>query len=535
MGISNYISTGSYKTVTIPALASYAVKYDANGGSGAPAQQTKYYGTALTLSSTKPTRTNYVFRYWYTTKAGTGGRSYSPGASYTDNAALTLYAQWYAPYTVTYNANGGTGGPTTQTKVYNTNLTLTTSQPTRSGYAFVKWNTKSDGTGTPYNSGDTYSANANVTLYAIWAAVPTISSLTAIRCDTNGNQDDEGTYANITCVWACTANATASGTFTPQSGGGSTSFSFTSGGSGSGTVTSTAKIGGGNLDTDMQYTVSVTVSCTSGGVTKTATRNVILTRAFFVMDWKRGGQAIGIGRAAPESGLEVGYPATFDADVTSYGNVFLMAKGLYANAAEMDGTTTPSVVKYVAPVHARDVNGNEVGHCEWGRTSAGKTLHNFASVRVKINGTWTWKQCQMVSDDSGNVSYGLPDPDAFCSALHVGDYVTNSASNVSTATATYKDLFNFTLAAGTWLVFVTMEFAANATGRRVAMLNTTAGGSGISLQWRSTEVGISGGPSRAKLAGVLIPSASTKYYVTGWQNSGGNLNLTAVAQAVRIK
>lgn len=119
--------------------------------------------------------------------------------------------------------------------------------------------------------------------------------------------------------------------------------------------------------------------------------------------------------------------------------------------------------------------------------------------------------------------------------LHVGDYVTDSASGISTTTATYTDLFDFTLAAGTWLVFVTAEFATNTTGRRVIALNTTAGGGGISLQWRGTGAPITGGPTRVKTAGVLSPTSSTKYYLTTWQNSGGNLNVTAVVQAVRIK
>jgi len=345
--------------VTVPALPSYAVKYDANGGSGAPAQQTKYYGTALTLSSTKPTRTNYVFRYWYTTKAGTGGTSYAPGASYTANAALTLYAQWYAPYTVTYNANGGTGGPTTQTKVYNSNLTLTTSKPTRSGYAFVKWNTKSDGTGTSYNSGATYSTNANVTLYAIWAAVPSIGTLTAVRCDENGNQDDEGSYATVTCTWSCAESSAITGTVTPQSGGSATAFAFGTNPSGSGSVTSTALVGNGNgmvLDTDMQYTVSVTVTCITSGVTKTATRNVILTRAFFVMDWKAGGKAVGIGRAAPESGLEVGYESVFDDDVTVLGH--LASKGTMPIIYFDSNGRTP----YSSYIVAYDTNTEGQGH-----------------------------------------------------------------------------------------------------------------------------------------------------------------------------
>lgn len=71
-------------------------------------------------------------------------------------------------YKVTYNANGGSNAPAAQTKTQGKNLTLSSSKPSRSGYTFKCWNTKSDGSGTSYNAGSTYSANANVTLYAIW-------------------------------------------------------------------------------------------------------------------------------------------------------------------------------------------------------------------------------------------------------------------------------------------------------------------------------------------------------------------------------
>ena len=91
-----YLGTGTgsaSKNVTVPALTSYAVTYNANGGSGAPASQTKYYGVTLTLSSTKPTRTNYTFLGWSTSSTATTA-TYAAGASYTDNAALELYAVW---------------------------------------------------------------------------------------------------------------------------------------------------------------------------------------------------------------------------------------------------------------------------------------------------------------------------------------------------------------------------------------------------------------------------------------------------------
>lgn len=80
-------------TISIDPLPSYAVTYNANGGSGAPAAQTKWYGETLTLSTTKPTRANYNFLGWSTSSTATSA-TYAAGASYTGNAPLTLYAVW---------------------------------------------------------------------------------------------------------------------------------------------------------------------------------------------------------------------------------------------------------------------------------------------------------------------------------------------------------------------------------------------------------------------------------------------------------
>lgn len=181
---------------------SYTISYNANGGSGAPGSQTKTHGTDLTLSSTKPTRNGYNFSKWTTGKDGSG-TSYAPGATYNANTSITLYAQWISAckwttadacqkanpgytckstgtdgacwdvdkpstYTISYNANGGSGAPGSQTKTHGTDLKLSSTKPTRSGYTFVNWNTKSDGSGTNYASGATYNTNANITLYAIW-------------------------------------------------------------------------------------------------------------------------------------------------------------------------------------------------------------------------------------------------------------------------------------------------------------------------------------------------------------------------------
>ena len=71
-------------------------------------------------------------------------------------------------YTIKYNANGGSGAPSNQVKEHNKNITLSTSKPIRTGYTFVNWNTSSDGNGTSYSAGATYSGNSDITMYAQW-------------------------------------------------------------------------------------------------------------------------------------------------------------------------------------------------------------------------------------------------------------------------------------------------------------------------------------------------------------------------------
>lgn len=79
-------------SVEIPALDSYTISYNANGGSGAPSSQTKYYGIDLTLSSIKPTKTGYTFKGWSLTKGGSA--YYQAGDTCEKNENLTLYAVW---------------------------------------------------------------------------------------------------------------------------------------------------------------------------------------------------------------------------------------------------------------------------------------------------------------------------------------------------------------------------------------------------------------------------------------------------------
>lgn len=158
-------------TFTLPQLSSYEITYDANGGTNAPKAQKKFYDSAIFLQSSTPTRTGYQFLNWNTKQDGSG-TTYNPGEKYTVNASLALYAKWKInTYTISYNANGGKNAPSNGTKTYNISYTISKDKPVRTGYSFVNWNTKLDGTGVSYNSGDAYTKNVGLTLYATWKKV----------------------------------------------------------------------------------------------------------------------------------------------------------------------------------------------------------------------------------------------------------------------------------------------------------------------------------------------------------------------------
>ena len=148
----------------------YSITYNANGGTGTTASQTKPYGESINIRTNGFTRTGYVFKGWNTKADGTG-TSYSAGVAYSANADLALYAQWKAVYSITYNGNGNTGGSTAkQTFESGSSVKISANGFTKTGNVFVGWNTKADGTGTSYAVGATYNTKANLTLYAQWIA-----------------------------------------------------------------------------------------------------------------------------------------------------------------------------------------------------------------------------------------------------------------------------------------------------------------------------------------------------------------------------
>ena len=91
----------------------------------------------------------------------------------TANSDHTVYALWTPnTYTITYNANGGSGGPSSQSYKYapNGNIYLSSDKPSKTGYTFMGWSESSSATSASYSPGQwwgTHNAN-NYILYAVW-------------------------------------------------------------------------------------------------------------------------------------------------------------------------------------------------------------------------------------------------------------------------------------------------------------------------------------------------------------------------------
>jgi len=225
-------------------------------------------------------------------------------------------------HTVSYNANGGTGAPDNQKKIYGSVLTLSSVRPTRDGYVFMGWATSSAGD-VAYMPGSTYGADADVTLYAVWQIAyikPTITGLTALRCDSKGSPKSDGTYIKVTGSWQVdqTLNNSNKATsvridYQETASGSPVKASETYPNTTSGKISQI--IGNGKISTGSVYFVIVTITDLNGSKQE----EVIVPAQFRALDVANKGRSIAFGGTASDS--EVGYD--FYQDARFHGKLLL--------------------------------------------------------------------------------------------------------------------------------------------------------------------------------------------------------------------
>lgn len=150
----------------------YTITFNRNDGTNTVWSTNYVYADSMTATmASAPTRTNYTFQGWSTSSSATSG--YSAGSSVSVSGSTTFYAVWKRnTITVTYNANGGSGGPGSQTVNTNSSFNINGSNfPIKSNYIFKGWSTSSSAKTATYKKGTTPSISAgtsNITYYAIW-------------------------------------------------------------------------------------------------------------------------------------------------------------------------------------------------------------------------------------------------------------------------------------------------------------------------------------------------------------------------------
>lgn len=166
-----------------------------------------------------PTKEGQQFDCW--TIKGTNSIKVNPNSEVSDiksfadgEGIITFVANWKGLYTITYNANGGTVVPESQTKTEGEAITLSSAIPQREGYKFLGWSESNTATTATYAASSTFSENKSVTLYAVWEK----ESNNIIENDEN-KKDDGKTDNKITnIVNAEEKDNTKANTILPKAG-----------------------------------------------------------------------------------------------------------------------------------------------------------------------------------------------------------------------------------------------------------------------------------------------------------------------------
>ena len=242
--VERSINGGTYERKYNEDASSYAIGTTFNYRNFTP-------GTGRYLSSVSGVSPNNTTGPWSATMTASG-------------LSINFSTAWQT-YSIAYNAGGGSGAPSSQTKTYGTNLTLSSTQPTRGNstatgytitfngnggtpskssqaatdtttYTFKNWKATN---GTTYSPGGTYSANEATTLTAQWDTSVSKGSITAatatrsngtsacqVHFDTSGGNSVSSINSTATITYACNGWYTASsggtkrvdsgGTFTPS-------------------------------------------------------------------------------------------------------------------------------------------------------------------------------------------------------------------------------------------------------------------------------------------------------------------------------
>ena len=171
----------------------HTVHFNSNGGSSVPTQWFVNTSTAIALQpATDPTKEGYTFTGWYTDETLTNQYKFEDAVT----RNITLYAGFEPlTYTITYDGGDSEGSIASGTKTHGVDYTLSSETYTREGYVQTGWK---DGNDREYELGDSYTIDAELTLYPVWDEIIEVPFTTTVK--QGGNVAPGKTVFNLQLV-----------------------------------------------------------------------------------------------------------------------------------------------------------------------------------------------------------------------------------------------------------------------------------------------------------------------------------------------
>ena len=305
-GSNRYLSASSADygelSPSVGSISTFEVKVDKTG------KGTIYCGFCGTFVSAYDTGTYSIFN----SIGQTPRNAYGCYAEFTETA----------PYSITYNANGGSGAPASQAVFATYSYTLQSGTPTRSGYTFLGWATSASATTTAYQPGASVTISGNLALYAVWKANTwTISYNANGGSSTPANQTKTYNVA-LTLASAISRTSASAGSYT-------VTYNYNYSGASNTTATaarttsytfknwSTAQTGGTAYNAGASYTANAAATMWAQWNSSTTTASVTLPSP------TRSGYALNGWYTAASGGTKAGNGG---ASYTPTGNVTLYAQ-----------------------------------------------------------------------------------------------------------------------------------------------------------------------------------------------------------------
>lgn len=245
-----------------------------------------------------------------------------------------------------------------------------------------------------------------------------------------------------------------------------------------------------------------------------------------------GDYALIIGNGTDDSNRSNALAVGWDGSVDAAGGVDIKSMSMDRDSAN------PSSDQWGNPYRCIDKDGERMLYLGSCRRTTGRIDTILYAYNENSSNSEIFNSLRLGIAKDGTCSYAVTDPAAFCSALHVGDIVTKDQSTtVSMPNSTYSNICSVSLAAGTWVIEATAQFANNATGRRFAFVSaTSASSSGSDMRQTGANANAVSGSSTLLHCGCTkVLTATTTIYLVGWQNSGAALSTYGCISAVRVR